>query len=122
MLQQAVQAYNGLARLYGSLFIVVISLSHLILLPPVVYVSLPSWFKVTFLFELPIYNRNLPKDEAALGCMIAYCTKRHTQDLEQTASTTAPTGTTGSSSTVKNTLFESSGDVISETKRARYPD
>lgn len=40
--------------------------SPLIPLPTVVYEKLQSWFKVAFLFELPLYNRNLPK-EAALG-------------------------------------------------------
>ncbi|KAI5660270.1 hypothetical protein M9H77_29063 [Catharanthus roseus] len=34
--------------------------SPLILLPPVVYGNLPQWFKATFLFEFPFYNRNLP--------------------------------------------------------------
>lgn len=37
--------------------------SPLIPLPPVVYGSLPSWLKVGFLFEFPLYNKNLPKEE-----------------------------------------------------------
>ncbi|CAH1414999.1 unnamed protein product [Lactuca virosa] len=37
--------------------------SPLIPLPPMVYGSLPSWLKVGFLFELPLYNKNLPKEE-----------------------------------------------------------
>ncbi|XP_044466260.1 uncharacterized protein LOC123196337 isoform X2 [Mangifera indica] len=37
--------------------------SPLIPLPPVAYSNLPSWFKETFLFEFPLYNRNLPQDE-----------------------------------------------------------
>ncbi|KAB1212308.1 hypothetical protein CJ030_MR5G025076 [Morella rubra] len=36
--------------------------SPLILLPPVLYDNLPSWFKTTFLFELPLYNRSLPQE------------------------------------------------------------
>nr|XP_043640181.1 uncharacterized protein LOC122611254 isoform X1 [Erigeron canadensis] len=38
--------------------------SPLVPLPPVVYGTLPSWFKVAFLFEFPLYNRNLPKEES----------------------------------------------------------
>ncbi|CAK9139837.1 unnamed protein product [Ilex paraguariensis] len=41
--------------------------SPLILLPPEVYGSLPSWFKTTFLFEFPFYSRNLPQEEM-LSC------------------------------------------------------
>ncbi|XP_043696425.1 uncharacterized protein LOC122646867 isoform X2 [Telopea speciosissima] len=37
--------------------------SPLILLPSVVYGNLPAWFKAAFLFELPLYSRNLPQDE-----------------------------------------------------------
>ncbi|XP_062117998.1 uncharacterized protein LOC133831643 isoform X2 [Humulus lupulus] len=33
--------------------------SPLIPLPPLVYGNLPSWFKKFFLFELPLYNRNI---------------------------------------------------------------
>ncbi|WCJ42062.1 hypothetical protein M5689_022890 [Euphorbia peplus] len=36
--------------------------SPLILLPPVVYGNLPSWFKTIFLFEFPFYSRNLPRE------------------------------------------------------------
>lgn len=36
--------------------------SPLILLPPAVYGKLPSWFKATFLFEFPLYNRTLPQE------------------------------------------------------------
>ncbi|CAL5362653.1 unnamed protein product [Camellia sinensis] len=36
--------------------------SPLIPLPPVVYGNLPSWFKKAFLFEFPMYNRNLPQE------------------------------------------------------------
>ncbi|XP_065850231.1 uncharacterized protein [Euphorbia lathyris] len=36
--------------------------SPLILLPPVVYGNLPSWFKSFFLFEFPFYSRNLPRE------------------------------------------------------------
>ncbi|XP_042488162.1 uncharacterized protein LOC122068384 isoform X1 [Macadamia integrifolia] len=39
--------------------------SPLILLPPVVYGKLPAWFKATFLFELPLYSRNIPQDETS---------------------------------------------------------
>ncbi|XP_004137498.1 uncharacterized protein LOC101219154 isoform X3 [Cucumis sativus] len=34
--------------------------SPLIPLPPAIYGNLPSWFKKFFLFELPLYSRNLP--------------------------------------------------------------
>ncbi|KAK6153980.1 hypothetical protein DH2020_013619 [Rehmannia glutinosa] len=37
-------------------------LSPLILLPPALYGKLPSWFKATFLFEFPLYNRSLPQE------------------------------------------------------------
>lgn len=37
--------------------------SPLIPLPPAVYGNLPSWVKATFLFELPFYSRNLPRQE-----------------------------------------------------------
>nr|GMD82137.1 uncharacterized protein LOC109150249 isoform X2 [Ipomoea batatas] len=36
--------------------------SPLILLPPAVYGNLPQWFKTVFLFEFPLYNRNLPQE------------------------------------------------------------
>ncbi|XP_059641837.1 uncharacterized protein LOC132283828 isoform X3 [Cornus florida] len=36
--------------------------SPLILLPPVLYGNLPSWFKTAFLFEFPFYSRNLPQE------------------------------------------------------------
>ncbi|KAL8478657.1 hypothetical protein ACS0TY_030516 [Phlomoides rotata] len=36
--------------------------SPLILLPPALYGKLPSWFKTTFLFEFPLYNRSLPQE------------------------------------------------------------
>lgn len=36
--------------------------SPLIPLPPVVYGKLPSWLKATFLFEFPLYSRNLPQE------------------------------------------------------------
>ncbi|XP_075491971.1 uncharacterized protein LOC142530087 isoform X1 [Primulina tabacum] len=36
--------------------------SPLILLPPALYGNLPSWFKATFLFELPLYSRSLPQE------------------------------------------------------------
>ncbi|KAJ0047922.1 hypothetical protein Pint_17027 [Pistacia integerrima] len=35
--------------------------SPLIPLPPIAY--LPSWFKATFLFEFPLYSRNLPQEQ-----------------------------------------------------------
>ncbi|XP_004299539.1 PREDICTED: uncharacterized protein LOC101310607 isoform X1 [Fragaria vesca subsp. vesca] len=38
------------------------STSPLVPLPPVVYKNLPSWFKATFLFEFPLYSRNLPQE------------------------------------------------------------
>ncbi|XP_040997602.1 uncharacterized protein LOC121243541 isoform X1 [Juglans microcarpa x Juglans regia] len=47
----------GQYRLYKS------TTSPLILLPPVVYGNLPSWFKTTFLFEFPFYSRSLPQEE-----------------------------------------------------------
>ncbi|GFP87767.1 hypothetical protein PHJA_000920400 [Phtheirospermum japonicum] len=34
--------------------------SPLILLPPGLYGNLPTWFKLVFLFEFPIYSRSLP--------------------------------------------------------------
>ncbi|KAJ1394233.1 hypothetical protein SESBI_34336 [Sesbania bispinosa] len=37
--------------------------SPLIPLPPPVYANLPTWFKTTFLFEFPFYNRNLPQED-----------------------------------------------------------
>lgn len=37
--------------------------SPLIPLPPVIYKNLPLWFKETFLFEFPLYSRNLPREE-----------------------------------------------------------
>ncbi|PIA33575.1 hypothetical protein AQUCO_04100187v1 [Aquilegia coerulea] len=37
--------------------------SPLIPLPPFLYEKLPAWFKVVFLFEYPLYSRNLPQDE-----------------------------------------------------------
>lgn len=36
--------------------------SPLVPLPQVVYGNLPLWFKTTFLFEFPLYNRNLPQE------------------------------------------------------------
>ncbi|KAL2927082.1 hypothetical protein RDABS01_023355 [Bienertia sinuspersici] len=36
--------------------------SPLIPLPPEVYGHLPLWFKKIFLFEFPLYNRNLPRE------------------------------------------------------------
>nr|GMD52405.1 uncharacterized protein LOC109150249 isoform X1 [Ipomoea batatas] len=36
--------------------------SPLILVPPAVYGNLPQWFKTVFLFEFPLYNRNLPQE------------------------------------------------------------
>ncbi|XP_031105421.1 uncharacterized protein LOC116010240 isoform X2 [Ipomoea triloba] len=36
--------------------------SPIILLPPAVYGNLPQWFKRVFLFEFPLYNRNLPQE------------------------------------------------------------
>ncbi|KAK9115327.1 hypothetical protein Syun_022124 [Stephania yunnanensis] len=36
--------------------------SPLIPLPPGLYAKLPGWFKATFLFEFPLYNRNMPQD------------------------------------------------------------
>ncbi|XP_015957725.1 uncharacterized protein LOC107481889 isoform X1 [Arachis duranensis] len=36
--------------------------SPLIPLPPPIYGNLPLWFKTTFLFELPLYSRNLPQE------------------------------------------------------------
>ncbi|CAN1265671.1 hypothetical protein LINPERPRIM_LOCUS12310 [Linum perenne] len=36
--------------------------SPLIPLPPSLYEKLPSWFKATFLFELPLYSRSLPPE------------------------------------------------------------
>ncbi|KAK7358142.1 hypothetical protein VNO77_00063 [Canavalia gladiata] len=38
--------------------------SPLIPLPTSVYGNLPGWFKTTFLFEFPFYNRSLPQEEA----------------------------------------------------------
>ncbi|XP_058227510.1 uncharacterized protein LOC131335962 isoform X2 [Rhododendron vialii] len=40
--------------------------SPLIPLPPVIYGSLPSWFKKAFLLEFPFYSRNLPQE--GLNC------------------------------------------------------
>ncbi|PIA33594.1 hypothetical protein AQUCO_04100194v1 [Aquilegia coerulea] len=37
--------------------------SPLIPLPTFLYEKLPAWFKVVFLFEFPLYSRNLPQDE-----------------------------------------------------------
>ncbi|KAJ0105167.1 hypothetical protein Patl1_19668 [Pistacia atlantica] len=37
--------------------------SPLIPLPPIAYRRLPSWFKATFLFEFPLYSRNLPQEQ-----------------------------------------------------------
>ncbi|XP_042499629.1 uncharacterized protein C594.04c-like isoform X6 [Macadamia integrifolia] len=37
--------------------------SPLILLPSVVYRNFPAWFKAVFLFEFPLYSRNLPQHE-----------------------------------------------------------
>ncbi|XP_068305528.1 uncharacterized protein [Pyrus communis] len=39
------------------------STSPLIPLPPVIYKNLPLWFKTTFLFEFPLYSRNLPQEK-----------------------------------------------------------
>ncbi|KAF9612124.1 hypothetical protein IFM89_038307 [Coptis chinensis] len=39
--------------------------SPLIPLPTFVYGKLPAWAKMAFLFELPLYSRNLPQDEVA---------------------------------------------------------
>ncbi|KAM1129722.1 hypothetical protein ACFX13_040187 [Malus domestica] len=39
------------------------STSPLIPLPPVIYKNLPLWFKTTFLFEFPLYSRNLPREK-----------------------------------------------------------
>ncbi|CAO2823869.1 unnamed protein product [Amaranthus hypochondriacus] len=39
--------------------------SPLIPLPPEVYGNLPLWFKKIFLFEFPLYSRNLPQDSFA---------------------------------------------------------
>ncbi|XP_031406809.1 uncharacterized protein LOC116215298 isoform X2 [Punica granatum] len=36
--------------------------SPLILLPPEIYGRLPLWFKSIFLFDLPMYSRNLPQE------------------------------------------------------------
>ncbi|KAK9091652.1 hypothetical protein Sjap_024829 [Stephania japonica] len=36
--------------------------SPLIPLPPGLYGKLPNWFKATFLFEFPLYSRNMPQD------------------------------------------------------------
>ncbi|XP_020257010.1 uncharacterized protein LOC109833670 isoform X2 [Asparagus officinalis] len=36
--------------------------SPLVPLPPGVYGNLPSWFRVAFLFEFPLYNRGFPSD------------------------------------------------------------
>ncbi|XP_020105104.1 uncharacterized protein LOC109721744 isoform X2 [Ananas comosus] len=36
--------------------------SPLVPLPPVMYGNLPSWFKVAFLFEFPLYNRGLVRE------------------------------------------------------------
>lgn len=36
--------------------------SPLIPMPPQVYGNLPLWFKKIFLFELPLYSRNLPQE------------------------------------------------------------
>ncbi|XP_052181078.1 uncharacterized protein LOC127794187 [Diospyros lotus] len=38
--------------------------SPLIPLPPVVYLYLPRWFKIAFLFELPLYSVTLPSLQA----------------------------------------------------------
>ncbi|XP_047319952.1 uncharacterized protein LOC124923979 [Impatiens glandulifera] len=43
-------------RLYKS------TTSPLIPFPPILYGSLPSWFKMIFLFEYPLYSRNLPQE------------------------------------------------------------
>ncbi|CAO2823868.1 unnamed protein product [Amaranthus hypochondriacus] len=40
--------------------------SPLIPLPPEVYGNLPLWFKKIFLFEFPLYSRNLPQDSFAV--------------------------------------------------------
>ncbi|KAJ4974062.1 hypothetical protein NE237_007236 [Protea cynaroides] len=40
--------------------------SPLILLPSVVYGNLPAWFKAVFLFEFPLYSRNLPQDDRSI--------------------------------------------------------
>ncbi|KAL8144320.1 hypothetical protein V2J09_017352 [Rumex salicifolius] len=37
--------------------------SPLIPLPPTLYGSLPLWFKKIFLLELPLYNKNLPRED-----------------------------------------------------------
>ncbi|KAG9148448.1 hypothetical protein Leryth_016917 [Lithospermum erythrorhizon] len=37
--------------------------SPLVPLPPQLYKKLPKWFQTTFLFEFPLYNRNLPQAE-----------------------------------------------------------
>ncbi|KAF8037819.1 hypothetical protein BT93_B0611 [Corymbia citriodora subsp. variegata] len=36
--------------------------SPLILLPPSIYGNLPQWVKTSFLFEFPLYSRNLPDE------------------------------------------------------------
>ncbi|XP_057544257.1 uncharacterized protein LOC130823600 isoform X3 [Amaranthus tricolor] len=40
--------------------------SPLIPLPPEVYGNLPLWFKKIFLFEFPLYSRNLPQESFAI--------------------------------------------------------
>ncbi|XP_057544255.1 uncharacterized protein LOC130823600 isoform X1 [Amaranthus tricolor] len=40
--------------------------SPLIPLPPEVYGNLPLWFKKIFLFEFPLYSRNLPQESFAV--------------------------------------------------------
>ncbi|XP_016898921.2 uncharacterized protein LOC103501908 isoform X1 [Cucumis melo] len=44
--------------------------SPLIPLPTAIYGNLPSWFKKFFLFELPLYSRNLPGGD--LNCSAIY--------------------------------------------------
>ncbi|MCL7042242.1 hypothetical protein MKW94_015305 [Papaver nudicaule] len=37
--------------------------SPLIPLPPIMYANLPAWFKATFLFEFPLYNKSVSQGE-----------------------------------------------------------